>query len=72
MEKTFEVVAYQPHWVHGGKKGWEDFGRLEQRQLNSIVQNQGLDWGDGVMNRWGREMDPKVGMIMTITRERLP
>ena len=23
--KTFEVVAYQPHWIHDRKKGWEDF-----------------------------------------------
>jgi len=45
--KSFEVVAYQPHWIHDGKKGWEDFGRLDQRRSYSIAQRVDMNWGTG-------------------------
>ena len=53
--KTFEVVAYQPHWIHDGRKGWEDFARLDQRRLYSIAQHVDLNWGDGNVQSagWG-------------------
>ena len=41
--KTFEVVAYQPHWIHNGRKGWEDFTQLDQRRSYSIVQCMDLN-----------------------------
>ena len=43
----FEVVAYQPHWIHDRKKGWEDFARLDQQWSYSIVQHVDLNWEDG-------------------------
>jgi len=46
LGKTFEVVAYQPHRIHDGKKGWEDFARLDQRRSYSIAQRMDLNWGD--------------------------
>jgi len=53
--KTFEVVAYQPHWIHDGKKGWEDFARLDQQRSYSIAQHVDLNWGDGNVQSvgWG-------------------
>jgi len=53
--KTFEVVAYQPHWIHNGRKGWEDFARLDQRRSYSIAQHVDLNWGDGNVQSagWG-------------------
>ena len=52
--KTFKVVAYQPHWIHNGKKSWEEFRRLDQRQTYSIAQRVDMNWGDGVMQAgWG-------------------
>ena len=54
MGQAFEVVAYQPHWIHDGKKGWEDFARLDQRRSFSIAQRVDMDWGDGnVQAGWG-------------------
>ena len=54
MGKTFEVVAYQPHWIHDGRKGWEDFAWLDQRRSYSIAQRVDLNWGDGnVQLGWG-------------------
>jgi len=51
--KTFEVVAYQPHWIHDRKKSWEDFMRLDQRQSYSIVQQVNMNWGDGkIQSGW--------------------
>jgi len=51
----FEVVAYQPHWIHDGRKGWEDFARLDQRRSYSIAQRMDLNWGDGNVQSagWG-------------------
>jgi len=53
--KTFEVVAYQPHWIHNGKKGWEDFAQLDQQRSYSITQCVDLNWGDGNVQSpgWG-------------------
>ena len=41
-------MAYQPHWIHDGKKGWEEMMRLEQWLVHSIVQHEGMNWGDGM------------------------
>jgi len=49
VEKIFEMVSYQLHWIHNGRMGWEDFARLDQRQSYSIVQRMDMNWGDGVM-----------------------
>jgi len=51
--KTFKVVAYQPHWIHDRRKGWEDFARLDQRRSYSIAQHVDLNWGDGNMQSAG-------------------
>jgi len=42
----FEVVAYQPHWIHDGKKGWEDFAWLDERRSYRIAQQMDMNWGD--------------------------
>jgi len=56
--KVFEVVGYQPHWIHDGRKGWEDFARLDQRQFYSIAQQIDMNWGDGTAERgWGTDGD---------------
>ena len=45
------MVGYQPHWIHGRKKGWEDFARLDQWWSYSIAQQIDMNWGDRVMQR---------------------
>jgi len=49
------VVAYQPHWIHDRRKGWEDFAWLDQRRSYSIAQRVDLNWGDGNVQSvgWG-------------------
>ena len=44
--ETFEVVAYQPHWIHDGKKGWEDITRLDQRRSYSLALCIEINWED--------------------------
>ena len=83
MGKTFEVVAYQPHWIHDGKKGWEDFSRLDQRRSYSLAWRVEMNWGDEQTDGF-REQDEEpvedgwirrstTGMWMEMTIEgRLP
>jgi len=60
--KLFEVVAYQPHWIQDGKKGWEDFTWLDQRGSYSIAQCVDLNWGDGNVQSVGWEGGTGWGM----------
>jgi len=56
--KVFEVVGYQPYWIHDGKKGRENFTRLDQRWSYSIAQRIDMNWGNGSAKRgWGNDGD---------------